>query len=172
MQKAAGSTPRWNTIRAWAIGWPPALGAGPRGFDSLGSDHGLIVQRENTRLAVLRSGFDSQSVHHGLVVITGARSPRTGEVRVRFPAGPPCPCSTVAVRVLGTDETRVRFPPGTPCRYSTVVVHLFRNQGTRVRFLLPAPFRDVAQLGRALGWGPRGRWFKSSHPDHQAVGHW
>jgi hypothetical protein len=26
--------------------------------------------------------------------------------------------------------------------------------------------RDVAQLGRALRSGRRGRWFKSSHPDH------
>lgn len=26
--------------------------------------------------------------------------------------------------------------------------------------------RVVAQLGRALGSGPRGRWFKSSQPDH------
>ena len=26
-------------------------------------------------------------------------------------------------------------------------------------------FRDVAQLGSALGWGPRGRRFKSCHPD-------
>ena len=27
--------------------------------------------------------------------------------------------------------------------------------------------RVVAQLGRALGSGPRGRWFKSSQPDHE-----
>jgi hypothetical protein len=26
--------------------------------------------------------------------------------------------------------------------------------------------RDVAQFGSAFGSGPRGRWFKSSHPDH------
>ena len=25
--------------------------------------------------------------------------------------------------------------------------------------------RGVAQSGRALGWGPSGRWFKSSLPD-------
>ena len=25
--------------------------------------------------------------------------------------------------------------------------------------------RDVAQSGSAHGWGPWGRWFKSSHPD-------
>ena len=29
-----------------------------------------------------------------------------------------------------------------------------------------APRRDVAQLGRALGSGPRGRGFESRHPDH------
>lgn len=26
--------------------------------------------------------------------------------------------------------------------------------------------RGVAQSGRAFGWGPKGRWFKSSRPDH------
>ena len=26
--------------------------------------------------------------------------------------------------------------------------------------------RGVAQFGRALGSGPRGRWFESSHSDH------
>ena len=26
--------------------------------------------------------------------------------------------------------------------------------------------RDVAQLGSALVWGTRGRWFESSRPDH------
>ena len=26
--------------------------------------------------------------------------------------------------------------------------------------------RGVAQPGRALGWGPSGRWFESSLPDH------
>ena len=31
--------------------------------------------------------------------------------------------------------------------------------------------RVVAQLGRALGSGPRGRWFKSSQPDHE-IGCW
>ena len=29
----------------------------------------------------------------------------------------------------------------------------------------------MAQLGRALGSGPRGRWFKSSQPDHE-IGCW
>ena len=28
--------------------------------------------------------------------------------------------------------------------------------------------RGVAQFGRALGSGPRGRWFESSHSDHNA----
>ena len=27
-------------------------------------------------------------------------------------------------------------------------------------------YRGVAQLGSALGSGPRGRWFESSHSDH------
>ena len=44
----------------------------------------------------------------------------------------------------------------------------------RVRILLPQPrapfsepsFRGVAQLGRALRSGRRGRWFESSHLDH------
>lgn len=30
--------------------------------------------------------------------------------------------------------------------------------------------RVVAQLGRALGSGPRGRWFESSQPDHESAG--
>ena len=30
-----------------------------------------------------------------------------------------------------------------------------------------APRRDVAQLGRALGSGRRGRGFESRHPDHR-----
>ena len=30
-------------------------------------------------------------------------------------------------------------------------------------------YRGVAQLGRALGSGPRGRWFKSSHSDHMKI---
>ena len=30
-------------------------------------------------------------------------------------------------------------------------------------------YRGVAQLGRALGSGPRGRWFKSSHSDQPVV---
>ena len=30
--------------------------------------------------------------------------------------------------------------------------------------------RDVAQFGSALGSGPRGRWFKSSRPDHKFTG--
>ena len=30
-----------------------------------------------------------------------------------------------------------------------------------------SPFPGVAQLGSALGSGPRGRWFESSHSDHK-----
>ena len=30
-----------------------------------------------------------------------------------------------------------------------------------------SPFPGVAQLGSALGSGPRGRWFESSHSDHR-----
>jgi hypothetical protein len=30
-----------------------------------------------------------------------------------------------------------------------------------------APKRGVAQFGSAFGSGPKGRWFKSSHLDHQ-----
>ena len=30
--------------------------------------------------------------------------------------------------------------------------------------------RDVAQLGSALVWGTRGRWFESSRPDHFSPG--
>ena len=29
--------------------------------------------------------------------------------------------------------------------------------------------RGVAQLGSALAWGVRGRWFKSSHPDQLSI---
>lgn len=31
-------------------------------------------------------------------------------------------------------------------------------------------FRGVAQPGRALALGARGRWFESSHPDHSFTG--
>ena len=39
----------------------------------------------------------------------------------------------------------------------------------RVRILLPQPFRGVAQLGRALRSGRRGRWFESSHLDQLSL---
>ena len=41
-----------------------------------------------------------------------------------------------------------------------------RRSGVRVPTLAPA-YRGVAQLGSAFGSGPKGRWFKSSHLDHQ-----
>src|SRR5689334_4479431 len=31
---------------------------------------------------------------------------------------------------------------------------------------LSCVLRGVAQFGSAFGWGPKGRWFKSSRPDH------
>ncbi len=37
-----------------------------------------------------------------------------------------------------------------------------RSDGTSRRLVPP---RGVAQSGSALGWGPSGRWFKSSRPD-------
>lgn len=38
----------------------------------------------------------------------------------------------------------------------------------KLRPILRCVFKDlrVAQLGRALAWGARGRWFKSSRADH------
>jgi hypothetical protein len=36
--------------------------------------------------------------------------------------------------------------------------------------LLILSIRDVAQPGRAHGWGPWSRWFESSHPDHFRAG--
>jgi hypothetical protein len=36
----------------------------------------------------------------------------------------------------------------------------------RTGVLDSAAGRGVAQLGSALAWGARGRWFKSSRPDH------
>ena len=35
-----------------------------------------------------------------------------------------------------------------------------------IQCILYILYRDVAQFGRALRSGRRGRWFKSSHPDH------
>ena len=44
---------------------------------------------------------------------------------------------------------------------------LFRRRDRmRISFRSEFNARGVAQLGRALGSGPRGRWFKSSHSDH------
>jgi hypothetical protein len=31
--------------------------------------------------------------------------------------------------------------------------------------------RGVAQFGSAFGWGPKGRWFKSSRPDSTSHAH-
>ena len=36
---------------------------------------------------------------------------------------------------------------------------------TKVLLVVKYKYRDVAQLGSALSWGGRGRWFESSHPD-------
>ena len=38
-----------------------------------------------------------------------------------------------------------------------------------VRIRPSAPYRGVAQFGSALGSGPRGRWFKSSHLDQSGT---
>ncbi len=35
-----------------------------------------------------------------------------------------------------------------------------------IRSKISIAYRGVAQFGRALPSGGRGRWFKSSHPDH------
>ena len=54
-------------------------------------------------------------------------------------------------------------------RYSLMVEHQPSKLIMRVRFSLSAPdfsFRDLAQLGRALGLGPRCRRFESYNPDH------
>ncbi len=40
------------------------------------------------------------------------------------------------------------------------------NPAQTVVWVKYGSFRDVAQLGRALRSGRRGRWFESSHPDH------
>jgi hypothetical protein len=37
------------------------------------------------------------------------------------------------------------------------------------RFFLKRSRRDVAQPGRALAWGARGRQFKSARPDHNST---
>ena len=54
-----------------------------------------------------------------------------------------------------------------------VITGLTRNQltGNRpwVRIPPAPPYRDVAQLGRALRSGRRGRRFKSCHPDQKST---
>src|SRR5262249_39476952 len=48
------------------------------------------------------------------------------------------------------------------------------NSGVRILLLTPferqfGPSRDVAQPGRALAWGARGRQFKSARPDQTSL---
>ncbi len=47
----------------------------------------------------------------------------------------------------------------------TFLIDQFQN----VSLIYFCRFRGVAQLGRALGSGPRGRMFKSCYPDHNRL---
>jgi hypothetical protein len=44
-----------------------------------------------------------------------------------------------------------------------------RRPSARVAGRPGPPLRGVAQPGSAFGWGPKGRWFKSSRPDRRAM---
>ena len=44
-----------------------------------------------------------------------------------------------------------------------------RAAGSRVRLICLPGCRGVAQPGRALGSGPRGRWFESTRPDQLSL---
>ena len=37
------------------------------------------------------------------------------------------------------------------------------------RIVVDSSHRDVAQPGSAFAWGASGRWFESSHPDHENI---
>lgn len=54
------------------------------------------------------------------------------------------------------------------CRGNVLRTPTLHSQGNikRPKVYLGLLRRDVAQSGSAHGWGPWGRWFKSSHPDH------
>src|SRR3954453_12798395 len=70
--------------------------------------------------------------------------------------------------VLSPPTARVESAP--PRGRSVVVAQEPSKLLGRVRFPSPAPPytaepRGVAQSGSASGWGPEGRWFKSSRPD-------
>ncbi len=60
-----------------------------------------------------------------------------------------------------TDEGVGQGPTLRNCRDFSQRKRLFVVAG---RTTMPA-YRGVAQFGRACGWGPQGRWFKSSRPD-------
>lgn len=68
--------------------------------------YGPIVQWEDTRLAVLKSGFEFRSVHGGMVS-TATRFFRTEEIRIRFPVPPPRKMSLNLRRPTGRAEEDV-----------------------------------------------------------------
>src|SRR5687768_136048 len=75
------------------------------------------------------------------------------------------------IRLLREQET-TGFDSPVPDQYPRAwVCRKHVRFGTlRTEFDSRAPdHRDVAQLGRARGWGPRGRRFKSCRPDHTRV---
>jgi hypothetical protein len=88
-----------------------------------------------------------------------------------------------ATRVEGVHRAEPT-PPGTPVGCTPGRVAVCPGFSVLVRCFVCAG-RGVAQPGRALGSGPRGRWFKSSRPDqttptrlprwgprHEDVAHW
>jgi hypothetical protein len=80
-----------------------------------------------------------------------------------WPAGTG-PSHGCAACLASRRSVRVRFPSPALKRCLRVdLPHSGARQAER-SFVNSAP-RGVAQSGSAFGWGPKGRWFKSSRPD-------
>jgi hypothetical protein len=69
-----------------------------------------------------------------------------------------------AACVASRRSVRVRFPSLALKRWLRVDLPQSGARQAERSFVNSAP-RGVAQSGSAFGWGPKGRWFKSSRPD-------
>ena len=107
--------------------------------------------------------------------------PCTPSTRSRFSAAGPAGEPRVPVAKKGRSGQRgVVHPLGWATgpfgrvKIGTFCLFFTASQACRIRFTLAHaeqahatfPRRDVAQPGRALAWGARGRQFKSARPDH------
>ena len=124
----------------------------------------------------------SGTPHHGLLGTLPHRHPPRGRRRRLAPdAGPHAPSelsSGPRDRPLRSPRARTKIPPLRRApRPLKAAARAFRGSRAGKGDGRPRPFavssnlrRGVAQPGRALGSGPRGRRFESSRPDHKLKG--